>query len=436
MGLVGLAPRQYENEMQNHSAQAPLKDPPAGLHGGAARRDLLAAVPLALVVMGTMTPATIVIPVIRSFVSSGWAGADWVFHGFMAFNLLGACVAGPLLAMRAERVSQRRLFAAGLAGLDAAMIGLVALKPPLAVMLTLRAVQGAASVGAVSLLMGAARGGVKSSAGTGLLGSAVVLALLVGIPLGAILGKVDPALPLVVGAVMGGLSGLAALWVFPKETDAQASRLTLAEVWSTQALRLPTLVVGLERFSVGLFTVTLQLFAFHVLQVSDGRVGQWFSVFLMSFAVATVPFTRLGDKLSPTTVISVGALWYAGMFFGLGWAPVELMPLLLALGGVGSAAIYGPCLSLASKAVPPESRASAMGVMNAAGTFGMFAGNVTAGLVSAALLSAGVDRAQASIAVFVIAGASQLISVAWTRSHGAAEVTVARSAASGPADVP
>lgn len=382
------------------------------------REELKQAVPIALAVIGTLMPATVVIPVLRPFVAQGWPGAEWVFHAFMAVNLLGACLGGPALALLADRSGRRRLFAGGLALLDAVAIGLVALKPPLAVMLGLRLVQGAAGVGAVSVLMGAARGRAKSSAAMGMVGSSVVLALVLWIPLGAILGRGDPTLPLVVGAVVGGLAGVLALVVVP---TSRASTLSGREVWSAKGVRLPVLVVGLERFTVGTITVTLQLYAHHVLGAPDGLVSRWFSVFLVTFALATIPLTRLGDRIDRSRLVALGAVAYGGMFLLLPVVSRPMAPLLLAFGGLASAAIYGPSLSLVGQSVGPEARASAMGLLNAAGTFGMFLGNVTAGLLSAGLLETGASRASAYTAVFVIAAASQLVSavLVWRRRGSA-----------------
>jgi MFS family permease len=390
---------------------APLECPaPVSL-----RREVRFAAPIALSVMAAMVPATIVIPVIRPFVARGWPGADWVFYAFMAVNLLGACLLGPLLAVRADRLGRRREYAAGLALLDGAMVVMVALMPPLPVMLACRFVQGASSVAAVSLLMGAARGRGQSSTATGLIGSAVVLALVVGIPLGAVLGRADPALPLFVGGAFGAVAAVGAFRGLP---DGASSRLPVGAVWRLAGLRLPVVVVALERFSVGLFTVTLQLYAFHVLATPDGATSRWFSVFLVAFAVATVPFSRLGERLGRWRLVGGGALVYAGMFFALPALPAEWLSLALFAGGVGSAAIYGPSLTLVTGSVPGEARASAMSLLNAAGTFGMFLGNVVAGGIATAALTAGSSRALAYGLVFAVAGLSQLVTVVLARRSG------------------
>ncbi|MEW5737468.1 MAG: MFS transporter [Myxococcota bacterium] len=361
-------------------------------------------------VFGAMLPATIVIPVVRRFVEAGWPGAEWVMHAFIAINLLGACVGGPFLAVRAERLSRRRLIAALSAALDGGLLLLVTLAPPLAVLLLLRFVQGAFYIAGVSILMGSIRRQAKTGAAMGLVGGAVVLSILVGIPLGAVLGKVAPTLPLVVGGAVGVLTGVLTPLLLPAATDAQRSEVTFRELLRAPLLRGPTVVVALERFAVGAFVVTLQLYG-HVLGVSDDRVSAWFSVFLTVFALATWPFARLGDRVDRWKLVAVGASVYGLTFFALPLAPLQALPYVFAAGGLASASIYGPSLGLAAAAVPASSRASAMAVLNAAGTLGMFVGSTLAGALSGLLIHGGVARATAYAVVFAAAGVAQLGSV-------------------------
>nr|MCU0698821.1 hypothetical protein [Myxococcaceae bacterium] len=72
---------------------------------------------------------------------------------------------------------------------------------------------------------------------------------------------------------------------------------------------------------------------------------------------------------------------------------------------------------------PPEARGSAMSLMNAAGTFGMFLGNVTAGATATVVLASGGSRLSAYTLVFVLAGLSQLVTTAVALRVGAAERT-------------
>lgn len=367
----------------------------------------------ALLVLGAMLPATIVIPVVRTFVTAGWPGAEWVMHAFIAVNLLGAVVGGPLLAVKAERLGQRRVVAGVSAALDGAFLLGVTLAPPLWAMLALRFVQGAVYIAAVSILMGTIRRQSRSAAAMGVVGCAVVLSILLGIPLGAVLGRSDPSLPLVVGGVVGVVTGLVALVALPRSTDAEQSRVSFrALMFDAPALRGPTIVVALERFAVGAFVVTLQLYGHLVLgEAAQTRVSGWFSAFLMIFALGTWPMARLGDRLERWRIITAGAVVYAGSFVALAFAPVGQVTLVLAVGGLASAAIYGPALGLAAQAVPESARASAMAVLNASGTLGMFLGSALAGGLTSALLGLGLERLDAYRWVFVLAGAAQVVSI-------------------------
>lgn len=363
----------------------------------------------ALLVLGAMLPATIVIPVVRTFVASGWPGAEWVMHAFIAVNLLGAVVGGPLLAVRAERLAQRRVVAGVSAALDGALLLGVVTLPPLGVMLALRFVQGAVYIAAVSILMGTIRRRARTGAAMGVVGGAVVASILLGIPLGAVLGRNDPALPLLVGGGLGVVTGLAALVVLPRATDAEQSRVTFrALMFEAPALRGPTIVVALERFAVGAFVVTLQLYGHHLLgDGAQSRVSGWFSAFLMVFAVATWPMSRLGDRVDRWRLIAVGAVVYGASLVALAVVPVGGLTAVLAVGGLASAAVYGPALGLAAQSVPDAARASAMAVLNAAGTLGMFLGSTLGGALATLLIAGGVERGVAYPWVFVVAGLAQ-----------------------------
>ncbi len=373
----------------------------------------------ALLVLGAMLPGTIVIPVVRSFVTASWPGSEWLMHAFIAVNLLGAVVGGPLLAVRAERMGKRRLVAGVSAMLDGGFLLLVTLSPPVALLLGLRFVQGAVYIAAVSILMGTIRRQSKSPAAMGVVGCAVVLSILLGIPLGAILAKTNPALPLMVGGVIGVITGVIALFVLPKSTDAEQSGVTFKSLmFEAPLLRGPTIVVALERFAVGAFIVPLQLYGHHVLGVPDSQVNGWFSAFLMIFALGTWPMARLGDRVDRWKLIGFGALAYAGSYLALAFSPVQMIVVVLSVAGLASAAIYGPSLGLAAQAVPENARASAMAVLNAAGTLGMFLGSTLAGALSSVMLTAGMDRGTAYTASFIGAGVAQLISVGVAFSAG------------------
>ncbi len=363
-----------------------------------------------LLVLGAMLPATIVIPVVRKLVSATWPSGEWVMHAFIAVNLLGACLGGPLLAMRAERARRRRHMAAASIALDGVFLLLVASAPPLWLMLLFRFFQGAVYIAGVSILMGSIRRSSKSAAAMGAVGCSAILAILLGIPLGGILGQVSAAMPLYVGGAIGLSTGVLALFLMPKASEAPASGSSFRELIALPGVRAPATIVALERFAVGAFIVTLQLYGHHVLKVSDRQVSMWFSIFLTVFAFGTWPMARLGDRIDRWKLVAFGAVAYGASFVALG-SSVASISVVLAFGGLASAAIYGPSLGLTAQSVSDRSRGSAMAILNAAGTFGMFLGSTASGIVSQLMLNSGVERAEAYTTIFVLAGASQVVSV-------------------------
>jgi MFS family permease len=371
---------------------------------------LLRAASASVLVFGAMLPETIVIPVIRKLGASAWPDSEWALHAFIAVNLAGACLGGPFLAMFAERAQQRRLVAVVSVALNGAFLLAITLAPPLWAVLLLRFFQGATYIAGVSILMGSIRRAAKTGAVMGVVGCAVVCSILLGIPLGAVLGKTSPLLPLWVGGSVGVGAAFLTMVLFPKTSDAGASRVSMKMLLGLVELRRAVLVVAIERYAVGAFVVTLQLYGHHVLKVSDHHVSGWFTIFLTVFAVGTWPMARLGDVISRWRLVQLGALVYGGTFFLLA-AQVAWIPMLLAVGGLASAAIYGPSLGLAAQAAPDTARGSTMALMNAAGTFGMLAGSVTGGAISEALLGLGTERAFAYAVVFAAAGLAQLVSV-------------------------
>jgi MFS family permease len=149
----------------------------------------------------------------------------------------------------------------------------------------------------------------------------------------------------------------------------------------------------------------------------------------MIFAVGTWPMARLGDKVDRWKLIGAGATLYAATYMVLGFVGAKSIVIVVGFAGLASAAIYGPSLALAAQAVPDNARASAMAVLNAAGTLGMFLGSTLAGALSSVLLAQGLERREAYVTVFVTAGLAQLFSVIVAVVRGRAVSEPARSSA-------
>ena len=373
----------------------------------------------AVLVFASMVSSTLLIPAVRPFFAAFHAGSEGAMHAFMSLNMLGAALGAPFLAARADRVGGRRRAVVVLAVLDGVLLLVCALPAlPVAALLAVRTLQGAVNVGALSILMGVlSRAGAGRAGGgsVGLLGGAVIAAVAAGTPLGVVLLAVDPALPLWVGAACAlGVAPLAWAWMPVAEPPRVAGVSPVALLRQHPLLRIPAVWMAAERFTVGCFVVTYALHAHHVLQLDDAAVGRHYSFFLIPFAALVWPGSRLTARFGPGVPMVASAAVYGLVFVVLGFAPADLVPVVLLLAGVSSAVLYAGALQLGASQAQPGTRSTAMGLLNAGGTLGMMAGTALSGVLSAALRGAGWPRHQAYAAVFVVAGAVWVLVLAWS----------------------
>lgn len=367
---------------------------------------------IAALVFCNMLSGTVLIPVVRPFFAMFHPGNEPAMHAFFSANMLGAVVGAPAFALWADRTGQRRRLAGALALADGVLLALCAVKMPIGLLLGIRTLQGAASVGALSLLMGYSPRHASSKGhggAVGLQGGALVTAIAAGAPLGTLLIRLGPRAPFHGAALLALLVAGASLWLLSDQGTTRAARGSArALLKNSVLLRLPALWIGVERFTVGCFVVTFSLYAHRVLGLSDARVGMLFSCFLVPFALVTWPVAVLASHFDRGLLLAAGALVYGVCFLLLGEVSVAVLPGVLGLAGVASATIYGPSLCLVAAVAPPSLRATAMGLANAAGTLGMLAGTATAGILSVVLLDHGVARGDIYVALFRIAGGAEL----------------------------
>jgi AAHS family 3-hydroxyphenylpropionic acid transporter len=360
-------------------------------------------------VFGTMLSSTLLIPAVRSYVALRHGGQDSVMHAFMSVNMLGAIIGAPLLSAFADRTGRRRLLAVTLLYVDGLLLLACASPLPSALVLGIRALQGAANVAGLSLLLSAVRGsGPGHGKAMGMAGAAIIVAVACGSPLGTLLLSWSPLAPLWVGGALQLVVATLALSV-PMPTGSGASGNPF-RLWQREPLlRLPTLWITAERFTVGCFVVSFALYAHRVLALSDAQTGLLYSWFLLPFALATYPMGRLAERLDRAFLVSAGTMTYGVMFLLLGVVGKEALPLVLALAGLASAAIYAPSMCFAASLAPEGSRATAMALVNAGGSLGMLLGTALAGIGSSLLLRLGHGPAEVYPLVFAAAGFVQLV---------------------------
>lgn len=366
-----------------------------------------------------MLPATLVAPAIRPLFAAQHGGAEGPMHAFMAVNMVGAAVAAPLLAGWARRRGSARGLLVGLAAADAALLVAVSLPLPVALVLGLRTLEGAAHVGAATLLlarMSTVGRVVGQGRAMGLAGGAIMLAVATGSGLGGLLVGLGPAAPFGAGALLAGLVAAAVArrpadrWrLEPSAVRRRLPRLPRA-LWPAVSLAF------VARFTVGCLVVTFALFAHGVHGLSDASVGGLYALLTYPFALATYPAARLGERLPRACLMGGGAVAYAASIAGLGFVDAAWLPALMLSAGLGSAAIFASILCDASEHAGPEGRSAAMAWVNAAGCLGMVAGPAVAGITSAAL-RASHGAAFGQRAVFLVAAGSVTLWLALSLRH-------------------
>lgn len=365
---------------------------------------------LIAVVFLQMLPATLLAPAIRPLFVQLHGGAEGPMHAFMSLNMLGAIMTTPLIARLVSRgnakASGRWLMA--LAGLDGALLGLVSLPLSTPLVLVLRTLEGAAHLGAATLLLSRAaayRPLVGAGRAMGMAGAAVMLAIAFGSGLGGILVAVSPRLPFLVGAALCLTVMLSAPVLYSPGLPVESSMSPARRFSLREPDVLGTLSAAfVERFTVGLIIVTFALFATRAHGLSDRSVGLLYSMLMLPFALLMYPASRMGDRVPRAVLLGFGTLVYGLAIASLGIVPAMLLPASMVVAGVASSFMYGTVLCYAATLVPSESRGRMMALVNTAGAFGMLLGPMCGGI----LVSVGRDQADplsAYRSVFFIGGA-------------------------------
>jgi AAHS family 3-hydroxyphenylpropionic acid transporter len=390
------------------STQSEGQHPPLGAPSDARELTLVA-----LLIFSAVLSGTLLIPAVRPFMAGIAPGSDGAAHAFVSLNLLGGMLGAPLLGWLADRSGARRSLLAALAALDGMLLLLCAARPPLAIVLVARGLQGAANMGALSLLLAGLRGHGSGREGRtmGLAGSAMIAAVAVGAPLGALLlGRGEQAPIIAAGLLALAVAG-GSLALSPPPAPVRASVSPWSLLGRPQLLRLPVLWIAVERFAVGCLVVTFSLHARDRLGLDGRAAGFLLSWFVVPFALAVYPLGRFGDRLGRAALVAGGFGAYGLGLIVLGRVPAALLPVLLLCLGLASAFIYAPSLCWAGALAPRGLRATAMALLNAAGGLGMLLGTALAGVLGAQLRRRGWG-AGAHEVIFALAGLVQLVALA------------------------
>lgn len=362
---------------------------------------------LAILVFAQMLPAMLVVPAIRPLFAAFHGGAESPMHAFMSVNMVGAVVAAPLLGWLLDRTARRGPMLAWLAAADAVLLVACAAPAPTSVILGLRFVEGAAHVGALTLLMAeaAALGRREGDPRTvALAGAGIVMAIAGGMPLGGVLLAIDVRAPFWAAGVIA-----AAVAAYGPRRLAESPLLERPHVREIVAvarvLWAPATAAFAARFTVGCVVVTFALFASNVHGLGTNTISLLFSTLTIPFALATYPASRL--PVPRSLLLGGGMLAYAAGLAAVPVAPTALLAPLMLVAGLASGAIFMATLGYAAD-LGAAARGSAMALFNAAGCLGMVLGPMVAG-ITIAVVRASHGAAAGYRVVFLIAASSLVV---------------------------
>jgi MFS family permease len=363
-----------------------------------------------------LLPVTLPVAVLRALVHERFGVSELLTSLFMSINMVGAVLAAPVAGALADRFGRRRDWIAAALLADAACLFALSLPVSFPVFMSLRFLEGCAHIAALSLLLSlAAAASSEAHRGRvmGMLGAGLTLGVAIGAPLGGVIGRSDPLLPLQVGSAVVAAAALLARFGLV-EVGAGEARPSLAAILRTlrenPLLSAPLAYSFVDRFTVGFYTTTFSLYLSRVHQLPAQRIGLLIALFMLPFALLSYPFGRFAERHSRVAMVAGGSFAYGIGTLLVGFFPVGGLPELMFCLGVASAVMFVPSLVLATDAAPREIRGSVLGAFNAAGSLGFIAGPLVGGLVSQSV-AAQAGWATGYRAAFAAAGVAEILCV-------------------------
>lgn len=360
-----------------------------------------------------MLPATLLAPAVRPLFARHHGGAEGAMHAFMSLNMVGAIAGAALLARAAHRRPVHAL--ALLTALDAVLLVVIGSPIPTGLVLAARTIEGAAHVGAATILVATAARArqLGDTRAIPIAGAALMLAVGLGSALGGLLLGVDVRAPYLAGAAIltaVGVSGVVlarrmdppAVAPSPSGAELRALRATFRD------LAVPATAAFVSRFAIGCLIVTFALFAHRVHHLSDRAVGALFTMLTLPFALAMYPAGRIAERVTRSGLLAGGAFALAACLGALGFVPAWALPLVMVVSGIACAAIFAPTLCYAATLGRAPTRTTAMALVNAGSCAGMLLGPAVAGII-VAVARAHAMPTRGYQAVFLLAAFTQLV---------------------------
>jgi len=358
--------------------------PPAGWSPS----DRGIALPCALL-FGAMFNLTLVVAGLKEFVLDELGGTVADATLFFSVETFAYILFAPLWGLMSDRSGRRKVFIVTGFLASSAIYALYRTVDSVPVLLGLRFVQGAFSVMGWSLVMAVAfdhpRWG-RQGRYLGLIGASLIFGVAMGAPIGGYLTRwLGARAPVSAAAVLFALLAVASL-ALPKAAEIRRGarfREIAAALRAAPRIALPMAFHFVDRLAVGLFVVVFPLYL-DGLGASDPAVrGRYLALFLLPFALLQYPAGRMMERTGPLPPLLWGSAGYGLLLTTVGFADrLLLWPIMIGLGVLASV-MFPPAILLVSRWSAPESRGSAVGGFNLAGSFGFALGPLLGGWVYA-----------------------------------------------------
>jgi MFS family permease len=371
---------------------------------------------LGLLALLTLVPVTLPVPVLRGLVQERFGVSETLTSLFMSLNMVGAALTAPLAGVLADRFGRRDRGIALALLADGLCFFALARPVPFGLFLAIRFLEGCAHIFALSQLLALASScGPADRRGRvmGLVGAGLLLGVAIGAPLGGLVGRDDPLVPLYLGGALG-IVAAAIAWATLIETESPGERRpglrAMARLLRDDALlAVPLAFAFVDRFTVGFYTTTLSLFLGRIHQLPPPRIGLLIAIFMLPFALLSVPLGRISERVSRALLLCGGSLVYGVGTASLTWWSVEALPFVMAAVGASAAVMFVPSLLLTTELAPAGVRSTALGAFNAAGSLGFIVGPITGGLISEQVALRTSDWLAGYRAAFGVAGGVEVL---------------------------
>jgi MFS family permease len=184
----------------------------------------------------------------------------------------------------------------------------------------------------------------------------------------------------------------------------------LATLRSQPRLLLPMAFHFVDRFTVGFFVVIFPLYVDSLGATDPAVRGRYLAQFLLPFAFLQYFSGRLTEAVGPFRPLIVGSLLYGLVLCFVGFSDLGLLWPVMVVLGVLAAVMFPPAIALTARFSSHETRGTAMGAFNFAGSLGFAVGPLvggwayqTSGYGAAFLLSGALEVALSLAAAVVVA---------------------------------